>query len=1033
VAVTGVNPDSGPPAGNTSVTITGTDLANASAVDFGANNPGAITADSATSITVTAPPGTGTVDITVTTPDGTSATSPADEYTYSVITPPPTLTSISPTTGPAIGGTSVTVTGTNLGGATAVNFGQTPGIITADTSTSVTATAPSGTGTVDITVTTPTGTTTPSMADQYSFGAQVLTKLSTWTDTQACGIPSTASAPTGTSEITVATSGGTGGGGGGAASSDSGGSGGSASSVTGTFAATGGEQFTGITGCGGATAPNGSGVVSTGGAGGIGYSNGGGGGNGYYCAGIDIESVCVGDGGADGSGGGGGGSSAVCTGASCQVGVTPLVVAGGGGGGGESMCAGSDGGGGGTGGGGSSTSSVDLTGAGDSGTNGGSGATSGDVGGTGGVNNTGDSASGTPGGPGSDTVSAGDSAGNGGGGGGYVGGDGSTATAGVDCGAGGGAGAGSSWALNGSSASFGTTSATSVATISFYGFVGSAPAITTQPSGLTVDAGQNATFTAAASGNPTPDVQWQVSTNGGSTFANISGATSRTLSFTAVASESGNQYQAVFTNSLGSKTTTAVALTVDSLPAITTQPGSALVISGQTAVFTAAASGNPTPTVQWQVSTNGGTSFSNISGATTGTLSFSATLAETGNQYQAVFTNSVGSTPTAAVTLTVESAPVITTPPATTTVDAGQTATFTAAASGNPTPTVQWQVSTNGGTTFTNINGATSPTYSLVATPAENGSEYEAVFTNSVGAITTSAATLSVDFAPAITTQPANAAAVAGQTATFTAAASGNPTPTVQWQVSTNGGTTFTPIGGATSSTYSFPATTGDSGNQYQAVFTNSVGSTSTNAATFNLATKPIVSTDPTSETVATGHPATFTAAASGAPTPSVQWEVSTNAGTTFTPVNGATSPTYTFTASLADTGYQYEAVFTNSAGSATTTAATLTVDKLLITTASLPTGTVSSRSAVVKYAGALAAVGGHPPYKWSITSGSLPPGLKLNKTKGTISGEATFAGNYTFTVTVVDKKTRKTKTTPSTQNTATKVLSITINNPPGG
>ena len=124
--MTGVAPDSGTPAGGTSVTITGTNLAGATAVDFGSAAAN-ITADSATSITATSPAGTGTVDVTVTTPEGTSATSSLDQYLYSLTTPPPTLTSISPATGPVTGGNGVTVTGTNLEDATAVDFGQTAG------------------------------------------------------------------------------------------------------------------------------------------------------------------------------------------------------------------------------------------------------------------------------------------------------------------------------------------------------------------------------------------------------------------------------------------------------------------------------------------------------------------------------------------------------------------------------------------------------------------------------------------------------------------------------------------------------------------------------------------------------------------------------------------------------------------------------------------------------------------------------------------------------------------------------------------
>ena len=88
--------------------------------------------------------------------------------------------------------------------------------------------------------------------------------------------------------------------------------------------------------------------------------------------------------------------------------------------------------------------------------------------------------------------------------------------------------------------------------------------------------------------------------------------------------------------------------------------------------------------------------------------------------------------------------PTVTTIPTSQTVTVGSLVTFTAAASGNPAPTVQWEVSTNGGSSFTNISGATSTTYSFTTSAGENGDEYKAVFTNSVGSVNTSAATLTV-------------------------------------------------------------------------------------------------------------------------------------------------------------------------------------------------------------------------------------------------------------------------------------------------
>jgi hypothetical protein len=89
-----------------------------------------------------------------------------------------------------------------------------------------------------------------------------------------------------------------------------------------------------------------------------------------------------------------------------------------------------------------------------------------------------------------------------------------------------------------------------------------APVITQNPTDLTVTAGSNASFTAAATGNPTPTVQWQMNTIGNATFTNLLGATSTTLAFAATAGQNGNQYRAVFTNTVSSATTTAATLTV---------------------------------------------------------------------------------------------------------------------------------------------------------------------------------------------------------------------------------------------------------------------------------------------------------------------------------------------------------------------------------------------------------------------------------------------------------------------------------------
>lgn len=99
--------------------------------------------------------------------------------------------------------------------------------------------------------------------------------------------------------------------------------------------------------------------------------------------------------------------------------------------------------------------------------------------------------------------------------------------------------------------------------------VPSSPSITIDPVSQGVAANQTVSFTAAASGDPTPTVQWQISTDHGATFTDIAGATSTTYTFTATANQDGDEYRAVFTNSQGTAMTTAASLTVTSSPTST--------------------------------------------------------------------------------------------------------------------------------------------------------------------------------------------------------------------------------------------------------------------------------------------------------------------------------------------------------------------------------------------------------------------------------------------------------------------------------
>ena len=179
--------------------------------------------------------------------------------------------------------------------------------------------------------------------------------------------------------------------------------------------------------------------------------------------------------------------------------------------------------------------------------------------------------------------------------------------------------------------------------------------------------------------------------------------------------------------------------------------------------------------------------------------------------------------------------PVITTQPMNVSVNAGRTANLLAIASGSPTPTIQWQVSLDQGASWTDVAGATSTSLSFMTTPSQNGFQFRANFNNRVGTATTNTVKLTVNTAPVVIAQSSNLTVNEGALATFTAQASGTPTPTVQWQSRPNSNAAWTPIVGATSTTYSFVAAATDTGKQFQAIFTNSVGSVVTTAAVLTV------------------------------------------------------------------------------------------------------------------------------------------------------------------------------------------------------
>ena len=170
------------------------------------------------------------------------------------------------------------------------------------------------------------------------------------------------------------------------------------------------------------------------------------------------------------------------------------------------------------------------------------------------------------------------------------------------------------------------------------------------------------------------------------------------------------------------------------------------------------------------------------------------------------------------------------------------------------------------------------------------------------------------------------------------------------------------------------------------------------------------------------GVPDSFTVTTMGTPTASISETGALPSGVTFTDNSNGTA-TLAGTPASGTTGtYSLTVTASNGVAPDATQTFTLTVLPIGISTTSLPSGT-----AKVHYSAILSAIGGNPPYSWEVISGALPKGIKLNKKTGVISGKTKQIGTLNFAVEVLDTKTKRSKGHPSTQNSATQNLSITV------
>jgi Immunoglobulin domain len=476
-----------------------------------------------------------------------------------------------------------------------------------------------------------------------------------------------------------------------------------------------------------------------------------------------------------------------------------------------------------------------------------------------------------------------------------------------------------------------------------------APAITSHPVSVTINAGGSATLSVVATGT---SLTYQWMNAAGAAIANATGA-----SYTTGAA---GTYRVVVRNDLGSVTSNPATVTVITPPVITTQPASATITEGNTHTFNVIASGSNLA-YQWR------SAQGPITGATG-----SSYATGTAGTYSVVVSNSAGSVPSVNATLTVsprEVAPVITAHPASVTINAGGNATLSVIATGT---SLSYQWMNAAGAAIANATGASYTTGAA--------GTYRVVVHNDLGSVTSNPATVTVITPPVITTQPTSVTINQGQTTTLSVVASGAPPLSYQWRLND------APITNANAAGY----TTGVAGT-YSVTVSNGAGPTTSINATVTVIVPLSIVITPTSATINQGQTATFRAVVTGTGAASVTFQWNDARG----PITGATTDSFT-----TGTSGTYTVRVSNSAGSVTGSVTVNVITPPVITaqpqSAALPVGSRHTMSVKASGAGLQ--------YQWFEIISKAPQAIKgANNPDYTTSTSGTYFVEVRNTAGAVD------------------------------
>ncbi len=464
--------------------------------------------------------------------------------------------------------------------------------------------------------------------------------------------------------------------------------------------------------------------------------------------------------------------------------------------------------------------------------------------------------------------------------------------------------------------------------------VANRPEITSQPADEIICEATNAVFNVNAGATSSPTYQWQRSTNGGSSWINLSdvgrysGTSTATLTVSNTpAGFNGNLFRCI----VGGACTPSIAsdpalLTVETNVSITTQPSDLAECEDGAVQFTVTATGTSL-IYQWQE--NNGSGWSNLSdggiysGTGTDVLTLTGITSSMNSwDYRVTVVNGgsacVDSEISNSANLAVNEKPEIASQPLAATVCEGTSALFSVNAGATTSPGYQWQVSTDGGTNYANLSndgtysGVTTASLSVNAVAGLSGNLYRCEVSGTCAPpVYSSGAQLTVEEQAVIVTQPVDVTDCEEGVVTFSVVASGTNLSYI-WQENASGSWVALSDGGIYSGTTTSTLTlnginSGMNGYQYRVLVTNGgaacAGSVVSNAVTLNVNDKPVITSQPAIPATVCEDVNSISMSVTATGTAiSYQWQESTDGGSNYSDItnggvySGATSQNLTLT-----------------------------------------------------------------------------------------------------------------------------------------